>query len=46
MPKRLETYPDDETIKRIQEAAARSKLSVSRWLIQAALEKLKREKQG
>lgn len=41
--RRLECYPDDETIKRIQEAAKNSKLSVSRWLIQAALEKLKKK---
>jgi len=45
MPKqpRVYCYPDDDTRKRIQDAAARSKLSVSRWLIQASLEKLKKE---
>jgi len=41
--KRLETYLDDETIKRIQDAAKRSKLSVSTWLKLVALEKLDRD---
>ena len=43
MSKRLETYLDDETIKRIQDAAKRSKLSVSTWLKLVALEKLDRD---
>ena len=43
MSKRVEAYLDDETIKRIKEAASRSKLSISTWLKLAALEKLKKE---
>jgi len=41
---RLYLYPDDELKEKIQKAAASSKMSVSTWLKQAALEKLRRDR--
>jgi len=43
MPEQLACYPDSELAKQIQESADDKDISVSKWLIEAARNKLQAE---